>query len=238
MAIAGGDSMENRRSYYRVFHPHSGIGSSRCRSGHARLLPRNRCIFMIEHGFIGVAVVTTVDLKRYTDSSKDINMPTRTLTPQIISAAIDGFEVQKRRIADQIAELRAMLSGSTEAATTTGATPRKGRKMSAASRRKMALSQKARWAQSRGTAEPSAPDTVVAAKTKRRISKEGMARIIAATKKRWAAVRAIQAKSAATKNVAPAGKKVAVKKASNKSASVKNASAKTSVPVVAPATRA
>jgi hypothetical protein len=79
------------------------------------------------------------------------------------------------------------------------------------------------WAKiSRGEAEPPAPDIVVAPKAKRRISKEGMARIIAATKKRWAAVKAVQAKSAATKNAALARKKVAVKKASNKSASVEN----------------
>jgi hypothetical protein len=154
-------------------------------------------------------------------------MLTKILTPEIITAAIDGFESQKRRIDNQIAELRAMLFGSAaETNTITEATPesasRKRRKISAAVRRKMALGQKARWAKSRGEAEPPAPDTVIAPKTKRRISKEGMARIIAATKKRWAAVKAAQAKSAATKNAVPARKKVAVKKASNKSASVEN----------------
>ena len=35
-------------------------------------------------------------------------MPTRNLTPQIINAAILGFEEQKRHIDTQIAELRAM----------------------------------------------------------------------------------------------------------------------------------
>jgi hypothetical protein len=141
-------------------------------------------------------------------------MPTKILTPEIITAAIDGFESQKRRIDNQIAELRAMLFGS-PADTITEATPessiRKRRKISAAARRKMALGQKARWARIRGEAEPPAPDTVVAPKTKRRISKEGMARIIAATKKRWAAVKAAQAGLAETKKAAPARKKVAVK---------------------------
>lgn len=33
------------------------------------------------------------------------------LTPEIITAAIEGFESQKRRIDDQIAELRVLLSG-------------------------------------------------------------------------------------------------------------------------------
>lgn len=35
-----------------------------------------------------------------------------TLTTEIIQAAIDGFESQKQRIDVQIAELRAMLTGS------------------------------------------------------------------------------------------------------------------------------
>jgi hypothetical protein len=34
------------------------------------------------------------------------------LTPQLINAAIEGFESQKHWIEDQIAELRAMLTGS------------------------------------------------------------------------------------------------------------------------------
>ena len=36
-----------------------------------------------------------------------------TLTPDIIAAAIEGFEAQKRRIDEQIAELRAMVTGTT-----------------------------------------------------------------------------------------------------------------------------
>ena len=38
-------------------------------------------------------------------------MPTPKLTPEIITAAIAGFEQQKTRIDAQIAELRAMLPG-------------------------------------------------------------------------------------------------------------------------------
>jgi len=46
-------------------------------------------------------------------------MPTHKLTNEIIAAAIQGFEGQKKQLDDQIAELRAMLSGSSvEAATT------------------------------------------------------------------------------------------------------------------------
>ena len=49
-----------------------------------------------------------------------ILMPTYKLTPQIILAAIDGFEAQKLRIDAQIAQLREMLDGGS---TTPAATP-------------------------------------------------------------------------------------------------------------------
>src|ERR1035437_1537111 len=46
-------------------------------------------------------------------------MPTHKLTPEIINAAVEGFEQQKLRIDAQIAELRAMLTGTpTEPAAT------------------------------------------------------------------------------------------------------------------------
>jgi hypothetical protein len=46
-------------------------------------------------------------------------MPTQKLTPEIINAAILGFEEQKRHIDTQIAELRAMLDGGTKTAPAT-----------------------------------------------------------------------------------------------------------------------
>jgi len=119
------------------------------------------------------------------------------LSPQIISAAIAGFEQQKIEIDKQIAELRSMLTGSAETATITPeATPGKRKKFSAAARRKMALAQKARWAKIRGESAP-APAKLKTPKTKRRISPEGMKRIIAATKKRWRLARAATKKAAA-----------------------------------------
>jgi hypothetical protein len=48
------------------------------------------------------------------------HMPTKQLTSEIIAAAIQGFEGQKKQIDDQITELRAMLSEPTE----TTATPK------------------------------------------------------------------------------------------------------------------
>jgi hypothetical protein len=128
---------------------------------------------------------------------------------EIITAAIEGFESQKRRIDDQIAELKAMLSGGS---TETAATPeppsgkRKRRKMSVAGRKAIAEAQRKRWAASKKAAEPSAP--AKAPKPKRRISKAGMARIIAATKERWARVRAVKAQQEKA-----AAKKTAVRKA-------------------------
>jgi hypothetical protein len=72
----------------------------------------------------------------------------------------------------------------------------KRRKFSAASRRKMALAQKARWANIKGEIEPP-PPTPEPSKPKRRISAEGMKKIIAATKKRWRLQKAAARASAA-----------------------------------------
>jgi hypothetical protein len=158
-------------------------------------------------------------------------MPTN-LTLEIITAAILGFEEQKRRINSQIAELQARLSGGPAATATPEAPTRKRKKFSAASRRKMAMAQKARWAKLRGESEPSAP--AKAPKAKRRISEEGMKRIIAATKKRWRLQKA--AAKAAAKKSAPARKKAAVKKTAVKTPAKKRAAKKAataSTPAVA-----
>lgn len=125
-------------------------------------------------------------------------MPTK-LTPQLITAAIQGFEQQKREIDAQIAELREMLSGGpteTAAAATPEAPAKNGKKRSASVRRKMAEAQKARWAKIRGESEPPAPATAPnAPKKKRKLSAAGRAAIIAATKKMWAAKRAAAKKA-------------------------------------------
>src|ERR1019366_9300823 len=83
-------------------------------------------------------------------------MPAPKLTHEIISAAIQGFEGQKRQIDDQIAELRAMLSGvpaETAAMPEEGA-PRKRKKFSAATRRRMAEGQRLRYLKLKGETEP------------------------------------------------------------------------------------
>jgi hypothetical protein len=107
------------------------------------------------------------------------------LTEEIINAAIHGFTAQKAHLNQRIAELRTMLNGgSRQAAPAPEPAPRKPRKMSTASRRKIAAAQRARWAKVRGESQPG-PTGVKAPKPKRRISPEGLKRIIAATKKRW-----------------------------------------------------
>ena len=73
------------------------------------------------------------------------HMPQK-LTHEIINAAIAGFEAQKQHIDSKIAELRNMLDhrdGAVEG-------PKLKRKVSAASRRRMALAQKQRWAAIKG----------------------------------------------------------------------------------------
>jgi hypothetical protein len=138
-------------------------------------------------------------------------MPTSKLTNEIIAAAVEGYEAQKIRIDGKIAELRAMLGGSPEGTAASEVPATKRKKFSAAARRKMALAQKARWAKIKGESEP-APQK--APKAKRQISKEGLARIVAATKKRWAAVRAAKAQQQKA-----AAKKKTVKKAVKRTAS-------------------
>jgi hypothetical protein len=136
----------------------------------------------------------------------------RTLTPAVLNAAIVGLEAQRERIEARIAEVRAMLDGrSGNSAATPGVPARKRRRFNAATRRKMAESQKLRWAKIRGEAEPSAP---VKPKIKRRISAEGLKRIIAATKKRWRLQKAALAKAkSATAKPARGRKKASVSKA-------------------------
>jgi len=142
--------------------------------------------------------------------TKPEDMPITKLTPEIITAAILGYEEQKRHIDSQIGTLKAMLSGGpTEtAAATPEATPRKRKKFSAATRRRMREAQRRRFAKIKSESEPLMPvATPEPPKPKHRISAEGMKRILAGNKKRWALKRAEAAKKSAPKKVA--GKKAA-----------------------------
>jgi hypothetical protein len=124
------------------------------------------------------------------------------LTDEIIDAAIEGFNQQRARIEQKIAELRAIRSGQPASNTTPEPVPGKRKQFSAASRKKMALAQKARWAKLKGETEPAkATATPTASKRKRKMSAAGREAIAEATRKRWEAFRAAKAQQgkAATK---------------------------------------
>jgi hypothetical protein len=138
-------------------------------------------------------------------------MPTHKLTPEIITAAIVGFEQQKLRIDAQIAELRAMLlGGRTETAATPEAPKRRRPKMSAAGRKAIAEAQRKRWAASKKSPGPPSPVAPEVPKPKRKLSAAGKKAIADATKRRWARVRA-EAATAANAQQPPAAKKAAKK---------------------------
>src|SRR5712692_3395227 len=111
------------------------------------------------------------------------------LTHEIMIAAIAGFEAQKNQIDSRIAEVRSMLDGgghSETGSSTATAKPRK--KFSAATRRKMAAAQRARYAMLKQGSEPTQP--VTARPKKRKMSAAGRRAISLAAKKRWRAIKA------------------------------------------------
>ena len=140
-------------------------------------------------------------------------MPTPKLNAEIIAAAIEGFESQKRRIDTQIGELRAILSSGSTEGTATPEAPTRKRKVSAAARRRMAEGQRKRWAATK--AESAArPEP---AKPKRKISAAGRRAISEASKRHWALKRAAKAQPAGAKK-ATTRKTVAKKTAKRASA--------------------
>src|SRR6516225_2172114 len=136
------------------------------------------------------------------------------LNPQIIAAAIEGFESQKKRLDAQIRELRAMLNGGhTKSAAAEPPKPKR-RRISAARPKRIAEAQRKQWAETKQQSAPSLQAvTSEAPKRKRRLSAAGRKRIIEATKRRWALKRAEleQAQRASSKK-GTAGK-VAAKRA-------------------------
>lgn len=110
------------------------------------------------------------------------------LTDDILSAALEGYEAEKKRIDAQIAEIKHILDGGRNASAAPTDTGRPRKKRSAAVRRKMALAQRARYAELKQVAKPL--QAVAAKNPKRKLSAAGRRAIIAATKKRWAAVKA------------------------------------------------
>ncbi len=105
------------------------------------------------------------------------------LDPNVLAAALQGLEAQRKRVQEQIAQVEAMLGNRAArpaTATAPSDTPKKRRKMSAAARRHIIEAQKKRWAAFRKQqAEP---------KPKRKpVSKEVMKKRLAALAKARAA---------------------------------------------------
>ena len=139
------------------------------------------------------------------------NMSIQRLTPEMIAAAILGFEEQKRHINSQIGELRAMLDGrGAGPAMTVVALKRKRRTTSAPARMRIGAAQRKRSAAVQYRAESVTSQTP---KKQRRLSLAGRRAIIAATKKRWALIKAAEAAEAKERTGA---KKTARKRAAMK----------------------
>src|ERR1019366_255653 len=110
-------------------------------------------------------------------------------SPEILTAAVEGFEQHRLHNDAQIAELRQMLTGTaTDPAATLEAPKGKRRKLSAAARKRIGDAQRKRWAESKRTSQPAAQTE--APKRKRKLSAAGRRAIAEATKKRWAAFHA------------------------------------------------
>ena len=122
-------------------------------------------------------------------------MPTKQ-DNDILAAAIEGFEAQKKRLDAQIAEIRQLITGGKAEPAATPEPGRKRRKVSAAGRKRMAEAQRKRWAAKKQSGVAPKAAKPEAQKPKRKLSAAGRKRIIEATKKRWALVRAAASKSA------------------------------------------
>lgn len=83
----------------------------------------------------------------------------KSLNRELLSAALEGLEAQKRRIGEQISQVEAMLGrrrGRKPAAEPAEARPSRRRKLSPAARKRIAAAQKRRWAEYR---KKTAPET-------------------------------------------------------------------------------
>ena len=100
--------------------------------------------------------------------------------------ALKELKLKRDRARSEVQKLNQLISG-IESLSSTGISQKaipSARTVSAASRRKMALAQKARWAKLK--AQTAAP------KPKRHISAAGKKRIAAAARARWAKIRALK----------------------------------------------
>jgi hypothetical protein len=114
--------------------------------------------------------------------------------PELLNAALVGYEHERTVIMEKIAEIRRQLGGrgnEAGASSTNGAR----RQMSAEARRRIAAAQRKRWEAYRKEQAPATAKKTVrvqkaSAKPMRKMSAAARKRISEATKKRWAAYRA------------------------------------------------
>ena len=131
--------------------------------------------------------------------------------PDLLRAALLGYEQQRSALVEKIAELRRQLSrraaadGVAVSSDVPGVAGRKKRTLSAAARNRIAEAQRKRWAALRKNSRPAA-DKPASPPAGRKMSAAGKARIADAARKRWAAFRAknVQA-GAAPKDKAAGG---------------------------------
>jgi Ser/Thr protein kinase RdoA (MazF antagonist) len=71
------------------------------------------------------------------------------LNSEILAAAIEGFEAQRKRTDAQIAEIRQLMTGGSAESAAKPVPVHKRRKMSAAARKRIAEAQRKRWAESK-----------------------------------------------------------------------------------------
>lgn len=79
-------------------------------------------------------------------------MPRKVQDTALLSAALEGLEAQKRRIEEQMNQVRSMLgrrAPHTAAAAASSEAPAQKRELTAAARRRIAAAQKRRWAEYR-----------------------------------------------------------------------------------------
>ncbi len=107
---------------------------------------------------------------------------------EILRAALIGYQHERARIDDAIAELKRRLATSSAKASTSPAASKR-RALSPAARRRIALAQKKRWAAYRSKNGAKTEPKI----QKRKLSAEGRRHIVEALKKRWAAVKAAKA---------------------------------------------
>jgi len=132
-----------------------------------------------------------------------IHMPIQKLNPEILAAAIEGFEAQKRRIDEQIAELRQMQGAGRVEPAAKPESPKRKRRLSAAGRKAIAEASRKRWAAVRAAKEPQEAAPAQKAASKGAAAKKAVKKAPVKTAKKTVAKTA-QKKTKAREAAAPA----------------------------------